>query len=242
MLAFSMHDVKSLLQGNRQESRRKGMEIRMNEKSKGSITIEASLVVAMCLFTLFIVMGLGMILYRQSLVAAVANQTASDIAMIYPYLDKDPNTGFTGVYDFNAPEALYRYFPWKSGKYKAENVDKAVWYARALLEQGGLETEEASEPEVHVTITGGHALRRNIEVTVTENYQIPFFEVFEIFGLPKEVEITAAASAECVDMIDFMDTTNFLNYVVDKATPLPDLFEAVDKWITWAKKIIGGGE
>lgn len=214
----------------------------MNEKSRGSITIEATLAVTMCLFTLFVVMGLGMILYRQSLAAAVANQTASDIAMIYPYLDKDPNTGFTGVCDFSDPGSLYRYLPWKSGRYKTENIDKAEWYARALLEQGSLEAEEASEPEVHVAITGGHALRRNIEVTVTENYPIPLSGVFEMFGLPKEIEITAAASAECVDMIDYMDTTNFLNYVVDKATPLPDLFEAVDKWVTWAKKVTGGGE
>lgn len=218
------------------------MGMRVKGKSEGSITIEATLVVTMCLFTLLVVMGLGMILYRQSMVAAVANQTASDIAMVYPYLDKDPNTGFTGAYDFNDTESLYRYFPWKSGKYKAENMDKAVWYARALLELGTLEAEEPSAPEVHVYITGGHALRRNIEVTVTEMYQIPFSEVFEIFGLPNEIEIKAAASAECVDMIDYMDTTNFLNYVVDKATPFPDLFEAVDKWITWAKKVIGGGE
>lgn len=209
----------------------------MDGKEKGSITIEATLVTVTCLAALFIMIGIGMVLYRQSLVTAVANQTASDMAMIYPYLDRDPNTGFTAQYDFDDADSLYRYFLWKAEHFKSENEDKAQWYANALLEQGALSIMTAPV-DVAVSVTAGNALRRNITVTITDIYEIPFAGIFEMFGLPEEIEITAAATAECVDMIDYMNTTNFLNYVMDKATPFSDLISAVDKWITWAKKIL----
>lgn len=206
-------------------------------KEKGSITIEATLVTVTCLAALFIMIGFGMVLYRQSLVTAAANQAASDVAMIYPYIDRDPNTGFTGPYDFDDPGALYRYFLWKAGRVKSENIDKAQWYANALLAQGSLGAM-TTPAEVTVDITAGGALRRKITVTVTDIYEIPASDIFKMFGLPGEIEITAAATAQCVDMIDYMDTTNLLNYVVDKATPFSDLVSAVDKWITWAKKVL----
>lgn len=214
----------------------------MLRKEKGSVTIEATLVVTTCLFAVFIMIGFGMVLYRQSLVTAVANQTASDIAMIYPYLDRDPNTGFAGQYDFEEVDSLYRYFVWKSGNYKSGNVDKAKWYANALLKQGSLSAYDTSSVVVDVKITAGNALRRNIIVSVKDTYKVPFTGVFEIFGMSGRVEINATASAECVDMIDYMDTTNLLNYVVDKATPFSDLISAVDKWITFGKKVFSGGE
>lgn len=209
----------------------------MAERERGSITIEATLVTVTCLTVLFIMIGFGMVLYRQSLVTAVANQAASDVAMMYPYLDKDPNTGFTGQYDFDDSNSLYRYFLWKAEQYKSENSDKAQWYANALLEQGSLVTMSVPS-EVVVDITAGNALCRNITVTVTDIYEIPAADIFRMFGLPGEIEITAVATAQCVDMIDYMDTTNFLNYIVDKATPFSDLISAVDKWITWVKKIL----
>lgn len=208
------------------------------KSEKGSVTIEATLVITLCLAALFTMIALGMVLYRQSLVSAVANQTASDVAMIYPYLDKDPNTGFTGQYDFDASDSLYRYFLWKSEKYKSGNIDKAEWYANALLEQASLSRPAVYPAQVEVRITAGNALRRKITVEITDTYRLPIGRILEMLGLPGEIEITAAATAECVDMIDYMDTTNFLNYVVDKATPFSDLISAVDKWITWAKKVL----
>lgn len=209
--------------------------MKFKKDNDGSIVIEATLVLSTCMFLLFLMISIGMILYRQALVTATANQTASDIAMIYPYLSKEPATGFTAEYDFDSASELYRYMLGLADAHKTENKDKAEWYANALLKKGSLSDSQNGPAQVDVRIEGGNALRRDITVKITETYPLPVAGLFQLFGLPGELEITAVGAAECVDMIDFMDTVNFFNAAVDQVTPMEDTFKAITKWLTWIK-------
>ena len=217
---------------------------RKNES--GEVVIEATIVVTICVFMVFMLISIGMYLYHASLVRIVVNKTASDIALVYPYLDKEPMYGYTNYYDYmdNSPYRSFGVFT--SYKFNKRNEEKATWYAYGLLEDMSLSADEFKDASVEVYITGSESAgKQRIRVYITDPYHIPLGgKLMGMVGLPETVEITASASADVFDISDQAGIYNFLVKMTNKLgeSIYGDFVAGITKWLQFINSVINDKE
>ena len=98
-----------------------------SKRESGEVVVEASIVVTLVMIIITIMMYVGMILYQQTLVSVMANQTASNIAQVYSNNLKDP---FSGYVD---PDRVYQsitYSNMKTDAYMSVVEQKANIFAQ----------------------------------------------------------------------------------------------------------------
>lgn len=219
-----------------------GSEMRrrtQKDSQSGEIVIEATFVVTICIFIIFTMISMGMYLYQQAVVRIAAEQTAADMAMAYPHLDKEPYYNYTNYYDFMDDHTYRNTF--YSLKMRNINKDKACWYTYGVLSRMTLREDEYQNADVNVKIEKAGVIERYVVVEISQDYAMPLSgSVFSFLGVPDSMPISAAASARVVDMSDMMSSYNF---VITNATKLEDalsgkLFSAVTKWLDFVKKIM----
>lgn len=211
-----------------------------NKKESGEIVIEATIVVTICILMIFLLISIGMYLYHAALVRVAANKTASDIALVYPYLDKEPAYGYTNYADYmnNHP---YRNFSVLSDSFEEENRKKAEWYAYGLLETMSLRENEFRDAQVIIEIENHGTGGCTIKVFITDYYELPMGGSFlGMAGLPESIAVTASASADSFDILDQAGTYNFLWKTVDKMgeSVAGKLLPAITKWLEFANRLI----
>ena len=101
-----------------------------NKKENGEVVVEASIVVTLVLIVITIMLYVGMILYQQTLVSVMANQTASNIAQVYGNNLKDP---FTGYVDSDRVYQSITYSNMKTDAYMDVIEQKANVFAKYRL-------------------------------------------------------------------------------------------------------------
>jgi hypothetical protein len=209
--------------------------VKLHKNESGEIVIEATFVLSVCLMALFMMLNIGLYLYHSMLVQVAAEQTVSDMAMIYPYLKKEPEFGYTNYYDL-AKFDTYRYFP-LFNTIKKENNDKARWYAYGILQTKSIRKDDFLDAQVTVNISKSNLLTNQIQITVIDTYEMP---LGGLLGIPKEVDIKASAAAVAVDVSDTMSVSNFGVFMIDyfSDTFLGKFLPAMEAWINLVDRII----
>lgn len=202
-------------------------------QSSGEVIIEAAIIMPLCLALLFVMIVIGQVLYRQMMVTVAANEAAYNVAMVYRDLNRDPMMGYTSTNEV-ALQKPYRYFFWNKSRYEGTNRAKAEWYATSIIVGSSLYSGEAM-PDVNVRIDEGSLfnLRRRIVVDISEDYRLPAGGFLQVFGVDSTIQITASASADCVDMIDYMNSVSYfreLEEMLEEDTVLSDAIQMIKDW------------
>ncbi len=208
-----------------------------NQSEKGAVIIEGVLVMIPTLFVLVFLLSLGFLLYQQWNVQYVADDVAAKISAVYQYSDVDINTGPVSLEQIMGEE-LYRYGDKAETNLEDLAKTRANDYAKKLLKKTSLAKVKGSE-QCLVRCEEDALGRRHIEVTVTGTYRIPFSEGLEVFGMSGERTYSASSVAECVDLIHYMSTAQFVKNAADLSgfsdLPFIDMIDSVLKLVTHAK-------
>ena len=68
---------------------------------------------------------------------------------------------------------------------------------------------------VEMKLVSDSAVRRHIELTTVCEYNTPFGEVFEMFGMSRTAKYSVTASADYTDLADYASTVNFSKSLTD---------------------------
>lgn len=170
-----------------------------NKKESGEVVVEASIVVTLVMIVITIMLYVGMILYQQTLVSVMANQTASNIAQVYSNNLKDP---FTGYVD---PDRVYQsitYSNMKTDAYMDVIEQKANVFSRYRLKSSRILATGTTSVEIDIVKKPNELLKSQIVVTIRDKYDMPLVGIFGTSGL---VEFGSIGRADCVDILEYIN-------------------------------------
>lgn len=170
-----------------------------NKRESGTVVVEATIVVTLVMIVITIMMYVGMVLYQQTLVSVMANQTAANIAQIYSNNLKDPFTGYV------SPYYIYQsvtYSNMKTDAYMSVIEQKADVFAQYRLKSSRILTNGNTSVDVEIVKKPNELLRSQIVVTVRDHYDVPLVGMFGTSGL---VEFASSGRADCVDVLEYIN-------------------------------------
>lgn len=169
------------------------------KKENGEVVVEASIVVTIVVIFISIFFYIGMILYQQSLVSIMANQTASNIAQVYSNSIKDP---FTGYVDSDSVYQSITYSSIKTDAYVDVLTQKANTLAYYRLKSSRILTTGDPNVQVDIVKKTNELLKSQIIVTIRDKYELP---LVSFFGVNNKLEFSATGRADCVDILEYLN-------------------------------------
>jgi hypothetical protein len=172
----------------------------------GEVMLEGLIVYTITVFLLFFLLAIFSVLFQAWNVQTIANETAAKAAATYkladsdladPYVSVEQITGISRFRYWFGDDSLEREAETKSFEYSQDRLQKTTY------------TKAVTQPEVVVQVKEDTLARRHIEVTITGEYTVPFGEALSYFGFDSIAHYETTASAECLDLIDYIDTVDF---------------------------------
>ena len=189
------------------------------KKENGETVVEATMVVPIVIIVIFLLIYLGFVLYQQTILTVVANDTAASIGQVYATPSKDPFVGYTNTEKLSETK-LYRnlYNAVGNAMGKTDTVDgnnelKAQWFAKYRLASTQLYKEKGSITyDIGFERQPGTVLQKIVVVKIKATYDLPFLKFFGISNSEKLFE--AEARAQCFDLLDYSSTLSLVNTVL----------------------------
>ena len=182
------------------------MKKKAHVNESGEVMLEGLIVYTITVFLLFFLLAIFSVLFQAWNVQTIANETAAKAAATYkladsdladPYVSVDQITGISRFRYWFGDDSLEREAETKSFEYSQDRLQKTTY------------TKAVTQPEVAVQVKEDTLARRHIEVTITGEYTVPFGEALSYFGFDSIAHYETTASAECLDLIDYIDTVDF---------------------------------
>lgn len=182
------------------------MKKKEHVNESGEVMLEGLIVYTITVFLLFFLLAIFSVLFQAWNVQTIANETAAKAAATYkladsdladPYVSVEQITGISRFRYWFGDDSLEREAETKSFEYSQDRLQKTTY------------TKAVTQPEVVVQVKEDTLARRHIEVTITGEYTVPFGEALSYFGFDSIAHYETTASAECRDLIDYIDTVDF---------------------------------
>ncbi len=169
-----------------------------NKRESGEVVVEASIIVTIVLIFVTMMLYICMVLYQQTLVSVMANQTAANLAQVYGNTLKDP---FSGYID---PEKVYQsvtYNDMRTDAYLDVIEQKANVFANYRLKSSRVMASENTSVDVQIIKKPNEVLKSQIVVTIYDKYDVPLVGFFGSNGL---IEFTSSGRADCIDHLGYL--------------------------------------
>ncbi len=195
------------------------MDIVEGRQNRGSITVEASIIVPLVILSICAVIYMGLFLYQRALVQSAAEAAAGAGAaswdagadMLVISRPEDPDSeGFK----------LYRCIIDSERDVKLEKIK-----AYALSASSRNEIIPAVETATDVEVVD-YAVYRKLEVTISKKYKIPFGRLVKLFGGKETAEISVKAVSTINDPAEFIRTADL---VIDIEKKLENEFPELEE-------------
>lgn len=170
-----------------------------NKRENGEVVVEASIVVTLVVIVISIMLYVGIIMYQQTLVSVMANQTAANIAQVYGNNLRDP---FSGYVDSERIYQTVTYSNMKTDAYMDVIEQKANVFARYRLKAARMVASSDTSVQIEVVKKPNELLKSQIVVTVDDEYDIPLVGFFKTDSL---VKFSAVGRADCVDYLEYVN-------------------------------------
>jgi len=177
----------------------------LKKSSKGSFTVEATIVFSTVIFSIIAVIFICLLLYQQALIQSLASRTAERGAMIWGSPDKDMYIGRITQADMKDTDPYWRFIDTKKEsreKRIADYIDTQIDSFSVLPR-----VKDNSEPKINIT---DFVIYKKINVTITERYEIPAFSFLKMFGIDNKLEIKGRSEAVINEPVEFIRNTDFV--------------------------------
>ena len=184
---------------------------------KGEIVVEASVIVTLVVFFITTMLYITMVLYQQTLLSAMANQTASNLAQMYGNNMKDTFTGYVDSEQIYQP---ITYSNLKTDAYMDIMEQKASTFALYRLKSSSILGTGEPIVDVEVVKKKNELLKSQIVVSVQEQFEVPFLSMFGADGV---ITFSATGRADCVDILEYLNGVEAVGDPENSSiTSLPD--------------------
>lgn len=200
--------------------------------NRGEVMLESLVVYTITIFLLFFILAIFSALYQRWNVQTISNETAARYAQTYRFSDKDVLSGYVTKDQLVAVKE-YRYL----GNSLEDSAKKEVLdYSKNRLSKTTF-TRDVVEPTISVKVLKDDVSRRHIEVTIEGEYKVPFGEAMDFFGMGGSLKYKTVAYADCVDLIDYVNTTDYIDTQVENNFLDSGLIKAIDSVFSLVAKI-----
>lgn len=216
---------------------------------RGSITVEAALIVPFIFLGILLTLYITFILYQYASLQAVANNTAERVASIWRYvevgleMDKDSDTnrlsstdvinGYVNIDDSRI--SLYsRLYDLKKSA-KEEALENYIIDNVGMIEIANNRSISPIKPQVKYK---RGVLGSSVEIIIEEPYGIPIDGINKIFGIEEKFTIRVRSQAVVDDPAELIRNIDFASDMIQKNEKLKDITEKTkDRMDNVRKKI-----
>jgi len=170
---------------------------------RGSITVEASIIVPLVILAVAASIYIGLLLYQRGLLQAAAEQAAEAGAMAWVTGTFELRTGKPMEGSFEK-FALYRRLFDSEKQSRLESIEQY-----ALAAAGRHELVKAVNTNVEAVIKD-YVVCRKMEVTIRKEYSLPFGRFLKLFGGSDTVEMAVKAVSAIDEPTELIRTTDFI--------------------------------
>lgn len=177
--------------------------MRENSFEKGSITVEASIVVPIVIFSIITVILIGLILYQRSVLQSIADKSVRAGAATWESLSADTATGRINISGLDDNGLYWRLF-------EPDSVEKRIrlqQYTEALLAGKNILKPESWSTSVTVR---DYTIYKKLELSIEYCYKLPGGAVMKIFGSDGRLRLKVTSFAVIDDPAELIRNTDFI--------------------------------
>ncbi len=179
-------------------------------QDKGEVMLEGMIIIVLTMLLLVWILGVGFLYYQRFLVTSVTNDAAAKVAATFNNPESDLVMGYIEEEDLTSRD-LYRGF--RESQMLDVNQAKAEAYIKYMLKKTNFAgTIDEDSVTVEVKLVPDSALRRHVRVHTVCTFNTPFGSGLEIFGMKSRATYEATARADCTDIIDYLNTSDFAEF------------------------------
>lgn len=177
--------------------------LEMRNMKKGSITVEASIIVPIVILSISAVIYMGLLLYQRALIQSAAEMAAEAGASVWASGINEIQTGKPGADGFGKVGLYRRIFD--SGKEnRLETIRK---YAADTAKKNELLHPVNSEVEVELK---DYAVCRKLEVRIDHQYSLPLGSFLRVFGGSGMIKMSVKAVSSIDEPVELIRNTDFI--------------------------------
>jgi hypothetical protein len=199
-------------------------------RNRGSITVEASIIVPFIILSIAALVYIGLVLYQQAQIRSAADMAVEAGAAAWNGAEADTGTGRMEMSDAGDGSLYWRLAD--SGR--DEKLGKIARYAEKALEKGKLLNAASSRIEVNIR---DYVLYKKLEVAVANTYELPFGSLLRVFGGSGRFSIDIKSESVLDDPVELIRNVDF---AVDMEKELEDRFPELKDLREKAKDVLSG--
>lgn len=181
------------------------------KNNSGEVMLESAIVYSITLMLLMCILGIGFYIYQQTMLYAVANETAVHIAENYKY------TNLNSIDDdyIQIPQMtnLKRYRSYLS----LANYEKTREYVEKRAKLTSFDKNENAKIE-ELKIISDSIGRKRVTLRISMKSTILFDNALKYWGFTDDEgnKFYATAYAECMDLTTYVGQVKYVEYIADK--------------------------
>lgn len=182
--------------------------------SRGSATVEASIIVPFIVLSIAASIYIGIILYQQAQLRSAADMAAEAGAAVWADSKADTGTARLQMSDIGSGGLYWRL----ADTGRDEKLGKITRFAERALEKGRLLNAESSKVSVDIK---DYIVYKKMEVAVENTYKLPLGSFLRIFGASGRFSIKVKSEAVIDDPVELIRNVDF---AVDMEKELENTF------------------
>ncbi len=175
---------------------------RLSEQ-RGSFTVEASIIFPFIIICIVTLIYLGMLLYQQTYLQALADNAVIRGSMIWDNLNKDMYIGRVTKHTLSESGLYWRMIDGN----KEDKIKKIESYIENHLNAFSL--LETSDYSIKVEINDW-VVHKKLKVSITNSYKIPVKQFLRMFGMGENFTITVMSEAIVDDSAELIRNSDFI--------------------------------
>lgn len=202
----------------------------------GTVMIEWSIGMLLCILILVFFIGFSMYLYQNVMFHVTANEAAQVVAEKYKYGSAKKDLNLVSEEDITNI-GVYRYL-WIMGK-KQDRIDAANSRASNFLNNRLTNVSLAKskgEVDIKVERANDDIGRHHIEITMHKNYGFLFGELMRFIGVSETKQLDATVACNDFDALDYVHSVKLAKYASEKVKSFATVLETVDKVVKGLNK------
>ncbi|MDP4181412.1 MAG: pilus assembly protein TadE [Bacillota bacterium] len=190
------------------------MQFKLKDNKRGSITVEASIIVPTVIISLIVLIYICVFLYQQSYIKSIANTAAQRGADVWNNSKRDMYIEYMDKKEIADTSLYWRFSEFISGGEKQKKVDKVNAFVKnsvskyTILSKNNLSQLKSGSLSVRCDIDD-YIIYKKLKVSIEEDYDFPLKGLLKSFGFESALKISANSEAVISDPVEFVRNTDF---------------------------------
>lgn len=186
--------------------------------NRGSMTIEAALIVPAVIISLIVLVYICLMLYQQAYIKSLANTAAERGAAVWANPSKDMYLEFIDRESIGNTSLYWRIGEFLSGKEKQKKYEIVNGFVLSNISKysvfdkdRGKMTLKYTDNKLNVKCDlADYVIYKKLKVTIEEEYTLPISNMLNSFGFNLEFKISASSESVVNDPVEFVRNTDFV--------------------------------